>query len=725
VLFFLSGASALVYQVAWQRILSLHSGVGLYSVAMIVAAFMAGLGLGSHLGGAASARVSGRGALRLFAGLELAVGLMGVLSPRFYYDWLYPKAAVLPSPSWAAGLVHFLALLPPTALMGMSLPVLVRAMVRKAEAAGPTIGYLYGINVLGAGVGALLAPWVLIKQWGIPGAVLAAAGGNWAAALGALLLGFLSPPGADAPREPAPAGVAPLETPGGRPFGLWFGLYALSGFCALSLEIVWFRLLDVGVKATAFTFGTVLAVYLLGSAAGCLLGAVLVARLRRPLRSFLVIQCLLLAVSGVAVLILVRLPADTPFYRWFVAYWAGYGFFPFGHVWDPGFVARLYLVLPAALFALPTALMGLAFPVLQRAVHDDPRTAGRKVGALQAANIAGGMAGSLLVGLLALGHLGTADTLRLILAGGLVFAAVGAHAYGRVFALPAGALVVLVLALPGQDELWRRLHGLPPGPAAFIEEDATSVVALAPDGNAWRLSVNGKGNSWLPFGGIHTVLGALPALIHPAPRQVAILGLGSGDTAWAAACRKETRGLKVFEISAPEPRILGRLAGEPGMGALRELLEDPRLRIDLTDGRHALEAEATRYDLLEADPTWPESAYSGNLYSLEFFTLCARRLERGGIFCTWAPTRRSHATFRRAFPHVLEAVRGTVLLGSNEPLPLDLEAWRARLEAASAYLGPDRARDVGLRLERCRPAFREERPDLNRDLFPRDEFASP
>jgi hypothetical protein len=311
------------------------------------------------------------------------------------------------------------------------------------------------------------------------------------------------------------------------------------------------------------------------------------------------------------------------------------------------------------------------------------------------------------------------------LAGGLVFAAVGGYAYGRVFALPAGALVVLLLAMPGQDELWRRLHGLPPGTASFIEEDATSVVALAPDGDAWRLSVNGKGNSWLPFGGIHTVLGALPALIHRAPRRVAILGLGSGDTAWAAACRKETQRLRVFEISSPEPRILGRLAAEPAMGALRELLADPRLRIDLTDGRHALEAEATRYDLLEADPTWPESAYSGNLYSLEFFTLCARRLEQGGIFCTWAPTRRIYATFRRAFPHVLEAARGTVLLGSNEPFPMDLEAWRARLEESSAYLGPDRARDVRQRLEHCRPAFREEAPDLNRDLFPRDEFASP
>src|SRR5574340_74449 len=130
-LFFLSGAAALVYQVAWQRILALHSGVGLYSVTMIVAAFMAGLGLGSHLGGLASARVESRTALRFFAFLEIGIGLFGAASPFIYYDWLYPVASRLPSPSWQGGLLHFLALMPPTTLMGMSLPFLVRAMVRE------------------------------------------------------------------------------------------------------------------------------------------------------------------------------------------------------------------------------------------------------------------------------------------------------------------------------------------------------------------------------------------------------------------------------------------------------------------------------------------------------------------------------------------------------------------------------------------------------------------
>ncbi len=298
-LFFLSGAAALVYQVAWQRLLALHSGVGLYSIAMIVAAFMAGLGIGSHLGGRLSARLDGRGALGAFAALEIGIAAFGAASTWLYYDWLYPWAVHLPSPSWQAGLLHLVALLPPTTLMGMSLPYLVRAVVTDVEGAGRRIGWLYGVNMLGAAAGALATPWVLLPALGVRGAVLAAAGANLAVGLGALGLFGLRKGSPAAPRAPAevPAPPPGAERPGNRPLALWLSLYALSGFVALSLEIVWFRLLDVAVKSTAFTFGTVLAVYLLGSAVGALAGAPLVARVRRPLRAFLLAQCGILALA--------------------------------------------------------------------------------------------------------------------------------------------------------------------------------------------------------------------------------------------------------------------------------------------------------------------------------------------------------------------------------------------------------------------------------------------
>ena len=196
-LFFLSGAAALVYQVAWQRLLALHSGVGLYSVAMIVAAFMAGLGIGSLLGGRFSTHLGGGRALGAFAALEIGISAFGAASTWLYYDWLYPRAVHLPSPSWQAGLLHLLVLLPPTVLMGMSLPFLVRAVVTEVEGAGRRIGWLYGVNVLGASAGALATPWVLLPFLGVRGAVLAAAAAN-------LSVGARRP----RPLRPAPAVVA-------------------------------------------------------------------------------------------------------------------------------------------------------------------------------------------------------------------------------------------------------------------------------------------------------------------------------------------------------------------------------------------------------------------------------------------------------------------------------------------------------------------------------------
>jgi predicted membrane-bound spermidine synthase len=726
-LFVLSGFAALVYQVAWQRILALHSGVGLYSIAMIVAAFMAGLGLGSHAGGVLSGRLGRMRALRLFAALELGIGVFGAVSPMLYYDWLYALGSRLPSPSWRGGLLHFLALLPPTALMGMSLPFLVRATVVEVSLAGRTIGWLYGFNLVGAALGAACGTWILVPLGGIRGAVLAAAAANVAAGAGGLWLARRADsPGLADTRE----SVGTAEDPGGRPFALWMSLYALSGFTALSLEILWFRLVDVAVKSTAFTFGTVLSIYLLGNAVGCLYAAPRVRRLARPLWVFLASQCGVLVYSAAVVSLVTAGSSHAFFIEWFVDYWGQYAFFPLGRRWEPGTLVRLYVVLPIVLFGLPTALMGFSFPVLQRAVHDDPRTSGRKVGFLQAANIAGCSAGTLLVGLWGLHVLGTTGTFKLLLGCGLVFAGIGLAHYGRAFVIPAAALVALLFVFPDQDALWRRLHGTSRLSTSVIREDATGVAAMTPEtrraGRRWRISFNGKGNSWFPYGGVHTLLGAAPAVVHAAPVDIAVIGLGSGNTAWAAACREATRSVTVFELSAPQPDLLRRLAAVDALPDLQHLLGDPRVRVVVADGRKALTAGGSQYDLIEADAIWPESAYSGNLYSVEFFEICARRLKPGGVMCTWAPTSRTRSTFQRVFPHVLAVGGGDVLIGSRDPLPSGSATWLARLRQASVYLGPSEAEVLveALTTARFLPNSPVSAQALNRDLFPRDEFAS-
>jgi hypothetical protein len=735
--FFLSGASALVYQVAWQRMLALSSGVGLYSMAMIVAAFLAGLGLGSHLGGSWSVKLDPRRALSAFAFLELAVGLFGAASPWLLHDLLYGHAAGLYDAPWSAGLLHFLSLALPTTLMGMSLPFLARAVVRDSADAGPRLGVLYGLNVTGAGVGALITPWVLMRFVGIRGSVVVAALANLAAATFALLAarGIRAEPGSDEAQRGASTS-RPLSEPR-LPFAQWLALYALSGFCALSLEILWFRVMDVAVKSTAFTFGTVLSLYLFGSAAGSLLGARWTPRMARPLRIFLLAQCGLLSLSALAIGALAWLPPRTPGLEWLVRYWSGdLGLIHLGSSGDLGGLARLYLLLPLFLFGAPTFLMGLSFPTLQRAVQDDPEQAARRVGLLQAANIAGCVAGSLLVGLLALTAFGTTGTLRLLLGLGLLFPLVGLRREGIAspFAPAAGLLLLLMLVVPGQRELWLRLHGVTSAQdKALIAEDATGVGAIFPAGGRLAVMINGLYHSWLPFGGVHTRLGAVPAIVHPAPRDIAIIGLASGDTPWAAGLRAETGSITIFEVFRPQPRLLEAAAafgwpGDPALDHLRGFLKDGRVRVIIADGRKALESGEVLYDVIEADALWPEAAMSGNLFSLEFFELCARRLNPGGLMCSWTPTPRIRRTFRQAFPHVLAVEGGHFSLGSNEPLAVDAKAWLGRLEspAVRAYLGSaETAADLRHRLEKAYLREDPPRAEFNRDLFPKDEFLTP
>ncbi|WP_165069054.1 fused MFS/spermidine synthase [Paludisphaera rhizosphaerae] len=727
-LFGLSGAPALIEQVAWERILALHSGVGAVSVTLIVCAFMAGLGIGGQIGGRLSRRLSPRGALWAFAAVELALGVFSWFSGPFYHRLPGIDPSWFRGEPWRMGLAHLAVLLPPTILMGTTLPLLVRALVHDAPEAARRIGLLYGLNVVGAAVGALAAPWWLIPNLGLVGALRLGAACRVLGALGVVAIGG---PATEEKVDDEATNLPP-ETAAESRFGLWAFLCFLSGFYAIALEVVWFRIIDVGVKGTAYTFGTVLAIYLAGLAAGSLIGSRLAKQWRDPLGVFLACQCGVLLYAGLSIATLVRLSPDV--LGWYFQYWGSYE--PLTPRWeDLEASLSLYAVFPILLFGPPTLLMGLAFTALQRGVQDEAQTSGYKVGVLQSANIAGCVAGGLVVGLWLFVALGTESTLRLMVASGALPAAIGlAHAVTtRRDVRPAGVLLAALLAvaaaMPGREALWLRLHGAA-NARTMIAEGPAGVAALAPDSeDRWRMSVNGKGQSFLPFGGVHSKLGALPATLHPAPERVAVIGLGSGDTAWAAGCRRETQSLSVFEVIAGERVLLKRLDETSDLPRLSAFLNDPRIAVIEADGRTALEGGDVRYDLIEADAIRPNGAYSGNLYSIEFFKICLSRLAPGGLMCSWSPTPRTRDTFRRVFPYVLE-VDGVILIGSDAPIKLDLDDWRRRLESpeVAAYLGPQVLGDCLRTLPSAHlldPAVDDHSEDVNTDLFPRDEYDAP
>lgn len=731
VLFVLSGCGALVCQVLWQRLLALTTGVGSHSVAIITAAFMAGLGIGSHAGGWLSARLTRRQCLLAFAAVELGVAAFAAASVPLFYEVLYRRGLFLYDGLLRSHLTHFGTLLLPTSLMGTSLPLLTRALVLDRDEAPSVIGRLYGANTLGAALGAALTPWVLLRFLGVPGASLVAAALGTATALGALAFTRELAPDEDAPAgragDPPPARTAFDET--GRPFVLWVALYATSGFVSLSLEMAWFRVLDVGAKGAAFTFGTLLALYLAGMAAGTTAAASRTTDVRRPLHAFLACQVGVVLWTAVAHAVLVWLPAGAPGMRWLIEYGAR----DIGLQIDSGRPAdflAVYVFLPLFLFGPSTVLMGAAFPVLQRATQGDPRLSGRRVGLLQAANIAGATLGSLATGLVLLEAVGTSGVFRFLAvlsAAVSVFGAVTTRS--RAFLAAAAALIALALAFPGRDRLWLRLHGDPPAAESLVEEDAAGVTVLSPRAEpaGYRLWINGRYNSWLPFGWLHTVVGAVPAIVHPSPVEVAAIGLGSGDTAWAAGCRDQTRRVTVFEIASSQGRLLARAAERPGLERLRSFLADPRLAVVPDDARRRLRADRRQYDVIAVDTIWHDGSLSTYLHSTEWFEIVKASLAPRGLMCVLATTPRVRASFSHAFPHVVD-LGDNVLLGGREQIALDPPAWasRARAPALKRYLGPARAREVAAFLARATPMVPVPlSAEANRDLEPRDEFLRP
>jgi predicted membrane-bound spermidine synthase len=728
VLFFFSGAAALVYQVVWERLLGLWSGSDVLSAALIVSAFLTGLGLGSLGGGSLADRLGERRCVGLFALCNLAIAAFALLSRAVFYDLVFARLATLAGSRVLVFVVSFAALLLPTLLMGVSLPLLSRAVVRGLADAPRTISRLYAVDLLGAAAGSFAASWLLLGSVGLvrtvwSGAVLSALVG-----LGGLVVAFATPA-----REDAPPSLPPSERtgdgqgPAPAPVALWSLLFFLSGFLAVALEIVWFRYFGVVTSGSAYIFGHVLGVFLLFDALGQLLGARLVERVVDPHRLFLPLQAAILLAAGSALLALSH-PDLVPL-----------GQFELGDrsVLTYGLVFGL---LPVAAIGPAALLVGLSFPLVQRALQTDAGAVGRRVGLLQLANIVGNALGGLVAGMVLLRVFGTIGTLQLLSALGLagaLWAGAGPRSW-RVLGparLAAGGLAAALLAvialLPGPAVFWPRVMNFAHSGLRFeVREDATGVSVLREDAREALMFANGIGQGHIPFRSIHFLLGVAGPLLHPEPRSVYIIGIGSGGSPYGGGILPETTRVRAVEIVGAGMPLLEAYARGPRGGPVRPIFEDPRFVLSVDDGRRELALREERFDVIEADAIRPQSARSGMLYSLEFFALVRRRLREGGLMIQWAASDRVRATFRQSFPYGLDT--GILLAGSDRPVVVDRERIRSRLglPEVAAWVAQG-----GADIDQVRalftadhgtwsPASRGDAPEdlLISDLFPRDEF---
>ncbi len=736
VLFFLSGFAALLYQVIWQRMLVFYTGSDTVSISLIVTAFMSGLGLGYLMGGKLADHRSPKRNLLLFVLAEVGILLFAVGSKAILYDWLYLNGPRTGNNTVLLYLVVVGVLVVPTFLMGISLPLLARAYhLGSLDDQARYIGKLYFVNTLGAAVGALVTGVLLVRTLGYHDALWVGVFCNGVCAFGAWWLGKRIPAQKVQTTADRPTGKHAKR--GSRTLVTWSMQYALSGFAALSLELIWFRVLEALIKSVSLTFSILLAIYLGCMAFGTIAGTrwTRFAGTQARERLFLRAQLTLYVYTGASFLLFLGLIHEWDVLRFLWDYFQSY---------EPNFTMRIavpvYVLIPLFLMAVPTFLMGVSFAVSQSLIQDRWEEVGRRLGWLQFVNIVGSAAGAWLVTWVGFNILGTAVLLKVLTAIGLIYVVVllirGHARLGRAAILTLVVLTVVV-ALPGDFDFWRTLNGMAEEDRFIHQENESGlsiIKRLEHHGSmAGIVFANGLGQSSMPYrkDPIHSQLGAMGVLLHPAPRSIAVIGLGSAGTLHGMACRAETKEIVCFEIMSNQPDVLRTYATRFEDRAVLEALDDPRLRLITHDGRYQLTTMTDLYDVIEADALRPSSAFSGNIYSKEYFQLLRSRLKPSGLAVTWCPTPRVFNTFREVFPHIA-SVEGFLLIGSDSPISLDWAAIRQRMHdpytldhfaragiSVDSLVGPLESKLVLLELSAST------KKEINTDLFPKDEYTLP
>lgn len=684
-LLFGSGLCALVYQLAWLRLLRLVFGASTASSAAVLAIFMAGLGWGSLVLGRRADTHSRPFAL--YAKLEAGIALAAVASPflihlvRDVYVGLggATRLGLVPASALRIGL-SALALLAPTFLMGGTLPAAARAVELASDAGRRRTALLYGANTLGALCGALLTTFFALEWLGVRQTVWAASGLNLLVAAMAYALAAADRRPEQNGRQPAAGDVGRDRAPPAGPPGFVLAAAAAAGFAFFLMELVWYRMLSPLLGGSSYTFGLILAVALLGVGAGGLLYASGRQDRRPTLLAFAgtcAAEALALAApyalgDRVAVLAMLLRPLGDVSFVLLASGWL--------------FLTGL-VVLPAAVVA------GYQFPLLIGLLGAGEASVGRQVGLAYAWNTAGAIAGSLAGGFGLLPLLGATGTwifsavLVLALAAAAWALALAGGAAGREAAgtadlrrratWPAAAAVasVLLLTAAGPTAVWRHtptgVGGMPSSFAGANEVRRMSravrrAIVWEQDGressvaihglDEYSLLINGKADgSALRDAPTQVMSGLVGAVLHPDPRRALVVGLGTGSSAgWLA----EVPSIERVDVIELEPATLE--AARRCAAVNHDALNHPKVHLSFGDGRELMLTAPRRYDLIFSEPSNPYRAGVASLFTEEFYRAAAHRLGEGGIFLQWLQAyhvdsqvvRTVLATLAAVFPHV-------------------------------------------------------------------------
>lgn len=711
--FFVSGACGLIYEVTWLRILGLVFGNTTFATSTVLSSYMAGLGLGALFFGRWIDRKNVH-PVWAYGCLEAGVAAYAVVTPLIWklIEWIHIGFYRAFEPSFLTFslfkfAVAFLALFVPTFLMGGTLPVISKFFVSQQEETAKKIGLLYALNTFGAVLGVFVCGFFLLYLLGMRETV-------WMTAFLNLLIFILcaayyhnvkSAPlsirakAAVSAKHPPPAAAGIVESKFSPVSILLLFLFGVSGAVSMMYEVAWTRVLAIVLGSSVYAFSVMLATFLLGISAGSYLFSMLARRFKIDWGTFAFLQVL----TAVFVFWGINPFEEMPYY--FVKLFA----------WTKGSVGQMefgkFLFCAAVMFP-PTLCIGAMFACFVHVHQRGGSSIGTELGTVYFFNTIGTISGSALTGFLIIPAIGIQTTLvvaaginaaigvivflaaarpfnwkRVVVfstvLGAAVFSGMQVHAWNRAV-LTSGTAVhpEKTVGISKKDffTIQREKQNL------FYKEGTSATVSVDRVRDNISLSVNGKIDASVEDAFTQFMLGHLPMILHPDPKEILVIGLGSGSTMAAVASypsAKIIHGVELEGAVVEAARYFSKLN--------RNVLDDPRVKMFINDGRNVVLVRPDQYDVIISEPSNPWMAGVANLFSLEHYHLMKSRLKPGGLVCQWLHAysmstqdlKMIMATFAKSYDYVqlwTSFYPDLMLIGSREPFEIDMETIRKRLE---------------------------------------------
>jgi spermidine synthase len=703
-LFVVSGGLGLLYQIVWFKYLSLFLGNTTYAQTIVLATFMGGLAIGAAWWGRKVDH--SKHPLRLYAFLELGIGL---------YCYFYPRllellksifisivaSSQLPSDGTVVLLLKlltcFCSLLIPTILMGGTLPILVRFLSRKLEESGRNIAVLYFLNSFGAVVGSILAGFFFIRILGLSTTIYFAAFINLLVGGFSLFMSWwkISPESAEVNEIPKAEDLFPR-----REVILALAVAGISGLASMMYEVTWVRMLIPVIGSSTYSFTLMLVAFISGITLGSLIVSSVIQRVKNLL--WLLVWCQF----GIVISMLAMLPV--------------YSHIPYEFWKAASILARSDMTYPIyltiqfffgfLLMIIPTIFLGMSLPLATRIAARGMNVLGKTVGNTFSINTLGAVLGSLLAGLVLIPLFGVKHTIEIgvacnLIAGLLVILISGSISRRQlVIAIPVIVLMLLsyFLFVPDWNKaamlsgVFRRTNSNSSPPSTykeFVEQNESTHVLFYKEGttttvgvvegkgyNATQkvLIVNGKQDASSQYDlPTQLLLGQLPCLLHHDPQNVLVVGLGSGVTVGSVLTHPVQR-VDCVEIS---PEVVE--ASSQFDEVNHRPLSDARTHLFIEDALAYLKLTSQKYDIIISEPSNPWIAGVGNLFTTEFFDVCKRKMNPGGMMVQWFHLYEMNddllkmvvRTFQSSFAHVSiwqPLSVDIIMIGSNEPISVDL-----------------------------------------------------